>query len=179
MFHWLLSKFRSNERYDTYHPGERLIYRYWDGGKFITADPLVVYKRMMTKGPELSVDIKVARSASKDAAKANDRMIEKIREIFAVKPLDQGGLAEVETVELMDHFLVYCQQVKKNSRPSATSSTPTVDSTFSSNGSPTTSNSSASGSIVGESDSAVPTPSPPESEPLLASPIPDSNTTSP
>lgn len=148
------------ERPDVYHPRERLIYYYWNGAKHVAADPIALYKRMMAQGPELSIDIKVANSASKDAGKAHDALVGRIRTIFDLKPLTDGGLSELESAQLLDHFLVYCERLKKNSSPSPTSSTTTADSPTSSPTVPPTSNSSVSGSTANGPSTDGPGPSP-------------------
>lgn len=138
-----------------YRLQDRLIYKYWNGNEEIIADPLVLYKKMMARGPELSIDIKVSTSISKDADKAHDQAILKIREIFSVKSLDEGGLTELETVQLLDHFLLYCEEIKKNSSYSVISSS-NSDTKPSFRANPPIQNSSASGSIGGESTTGAP-----------------------
>ncbi len=165
---WLKSLFTKSmstsnpDNFDVYHPKERLIYRYWNGHQQIFADPLVLYRRMLTKGPELSIDMKVSTSPMKDAAEAHVRMLAKIREIFCIEDFEKDGmgLTELETVELLNHFLVYCDLLKKKSNPSPTPSTPTVPSPVSSPGAPPTPNSSASGSVADGSSTSAPQSSP-------------------
>jgi hypothetical protein len=114
---------RQQEKLDVYKPTERLLYSYFDGTKMVKADPLVLYKKMMDIGPELSINIKISSSPMKEAGKAYADMVEQIRGIFGIKILEEGGLTELETAALLDHFLVYCDTVKKNSRFSPISST--------------------------------------------------------
>lgn len=129
MFRKLFSWFRGGEeQYDLYKPSQKKIYAYWNGREEIQADPIMLYKRMMVKGPELSIDLKVADSSSKDAAKAHDAAIVKIQEIFSLKPYENGGgLTQTQQIELLEHFLIYCEWLKKNSRKSQTTLTPTED----------------------------------------------------
>lgn len=129
-----------------YRPYERLIYSYWDGKANVRADPLVLYKRLMDVGPELSAAMQLSTSISKSAVKGHDDMVGKIRGIFRVEPLEKGGLSELETVLLLDHFLVYCEGVKKNSRTSATTPNVTAASINTSVESPPIPNTSDSGS---------------------------------
>ena len=167
IWEWLSGLFaRRGGSHDFYRPGQRLIYRYWDGEKVITADPMVLYRRVSDVGPELSVDIRVTNSISKGAGKAYTNVLKKVREIFSVKSLEEGGLSETETLELLDHFLGYCDGVKKNSRSTLTTATETsAPSAPSSAESPPTTNTSASGSTGGEPFTAGPalTPSEPAS----------------
>ena len=118
MLGWLIKSFRGNGAIDSFHPGERLIYNYFDGRGMVRADPMVLYKRVKERGPSLAIDAKVAKSPSKDAAEHHGKLVVAIREVFHLAPFDQGGLTDLEATELLDHFLYYCDNVKKNlSRP--------------------------------------------------------------
>lgn len=159
------------DRFGLYHPREREIYEYFDGDKIVKADPMVLYKRVMAKGPEIAIDMSVARSPLKAAGKAHDDLIRKIRDIFNVKPLDVGGLTEQETMDLFDDFLIYVDAVKKNTTPPPTSQEgtlpPTSPSTApSGDGSsaldPPSPSSSDSGSASNGSSTDTPPPSPTE-----------------
>lgn len=124
---WLKSLFGKAEPFDTYTPTERLIFHYYDGKETVHADPYVLFKRMMKYAPELDVAMRVSVNplVNKDQARdAHDEMIEKIRDIFSVKPFEQSGLTELETVELLNRFLAFCGSVKKNSKVMPTNSTP-------------------------------------------------------
>jgi len=147
--------------FDVYKPKERNIYSYYNGEGMVACDPILLYKSLMKHGPSLSIDIKVANSPSKGAEQAHDSMVKTIREIFSVKPLEEGGLTEAETVGLLDHFLIYSERIKKNSSPSATIWTPTPPSAISGEGQPTSST-TGSGSADGESPTAGPAMSRPE-----------------
>ena len=153
------------ERYDVYRPTERMIYTYWDGKDEKKADPLVLYKRLMDVWPSLSIDMKVARSPLRDAPKAHDKAMAQIREVFNTQRMEEGGLSEIETLRLLDHFLIYCECIKKNSSMSAMPSMPLEDFPITSEEGPPTSSSSVSGSTgTGEStEPPKPLPSEPES----------------
>lgn len=159
-------------KYDLYCPRHRYIYGYFDGKDVVMADPMVLYKKVMARGPDIAVHMKVAASRSKDAAKAHESMLRNIREVFVIKPFDEGGLTESETVELLEHFMAYCEDVKKNSNQLSTSLggtspfTGTVSSASpeeSSSGDPPTKNSSDSGSTENACSTESPPPSPSES----------------
>ena len=147
LFEKVKSFLLGEDRYDVYHPKKRMIYSYWNGDKLIDSDPLVLYKRMMDHSTDISIDMKVSSSASKDSGKAHNNLIKSIREIFEIKPLAEGGLTEIETVNLLDHFIIYSEWVKKNLNPSATSSNSLEESNSSSEESQATLNSLESGSI--------------------------------
>ena len=106
----------------------RKIYTFFDGERDRRVDPMIVYKRISTVAPSLSIDIKVSQSASKDAIKAHDTVVAKIQEIFGVRPLDDtGGLTQGEMLDLLNDFMEWCSQVKKNSRTEQISSPPTEE----------------------------------------------------
>lgn len=120
------------DRYDTYRPREQLIYHYWDGQKMRSVDPVKVYKKMAEVGQELSANIRVSTSPSKGAAKAYESVVKSIRGIFDLQSFEEGGLTEIDTVGLLDHFLIFCGRLKKNTNPSSMSSTSLADSKISS-----------------------------------------------
>ena len=112
------------ENYDLYEPKEKEVFRFYNGEKMVRADPLVLYKRLMDKGPELHIDLKVSVSASKDAEVAHKALDRKIREVFNLSPLVDGidatnTLTETQTVELLTAFITYCGFQKKNMNTSA------------------------------------------------------------
>jgi hypothetical protein len=160
---WLLNRFARDDQYEVYRPKERLIYSYFDGKNIVHADPISTYKRLMAVGPELSVRIKLANSPSNAAGQAHEELLRDIRKVFGVKALDEGGLTEIETVDLLDHFLIYCARVKKKQNPWPMPSTPTAASPTTSAAGPATANSSGSGSVENASPTGVPPPSPSES----------------
>lgn len=177
--------------FDLYRPAERYIYSYFDGAKIVRADPIELYRRIMSKWPELRTDIAVSQSPSKDAARCHERMIATLRELFNVKaldPVERTGLTEVETIELLNHFFTFNGEVKKNSSGPPTSPTATSPPTpqptagpssdSSSGESPTTKNSD-SGSTANGQPSDAPTKSPSVPEPHSATLTPDSTTTGP
>lgn len=110
----------SEEPFDLYRPRERLIYRYFDGKRVVDADPMELFRRQADVGPELSAHIKGAFSPLKTAPQEYQWMLEKIRTIFGVAPFKDGGLTDLETVDLLNHFLVWQGRLKKNSSPPPT-----------------------------------------------------------
>lgn len=123
MFQWLFSLFsktNSNDVFCTYKPEERLIYSYWNGKELIKADPMTLYKKVMSHGAEISIDWKVSSSVSKDAISSHSNLIKRLREIFEIPPFQSDGLTESELIDLLDHFLSFVNIVKKNSSISAT-----------------------------------------------------------
>lgn len=130
MFGWF------KKRNDIYSPKERKIFSYFDGKRTVQADPLALYKRVMDKGPSLSIDIAVSQSQSKDAAKAQKELVENIRKIFNIEFLTneiecEGTLTDVEVLNLLDMFMDYTADVKKNSKTSLIMPTTTLPSSTS------------------------------------------------
>lgn len=162
LYFWLFK-----DRYDYYHPGERKLYKYFNGKEMVTEDPMVLYKKIMDVGPELDVDWKLAMSISKDARLGHNKLVEKVRKVFAIPPLKEGGLTETETVDLLFHFMIYTGMIKKNSQTVATPATAPSPSTESSPaGESATTNTSDSGSTATDTETSKQELSPSE----LASP---------
>jgi hypothetical protein len=169
---------RREDDFGVFAPSARQIYRFWDGRVWRTEDPMELYARMAKVGPELSVEMKVAQSPSKDAAKAHAKMLEEIRGIFGVVPLKEGGLTQIETVGLLDHFLIFCEALKKNTPPpptasAATSTTSAPPQGTSESAAPATANSSPSGSSESDSSTGTPGPSPSEATSPSATSTPE------
>lgn len=165
---------------DLFQPEQRLIYSYFNGQKVVSVDPLVLYRKTLEQGPSLSIDFKVANSPSKDAAKAYTSLMIHLRRIFDVAEYQQGGLTETEMMQLLEHFLRYCNSIKKNWSPLPTSATATLAPSASSTvDDPATPNSLDSGSTDVASCTNVPEPSPSELELPSDPSTPDSNTGKP
>ncbi len=164
---WLLSWFHRGSA-DLYHADERLIFKFFNGVKWVHGDPLVLYRRLMDVAPVLSVDIKVAQSESNAAAIAHANVLKMTREIFGVEPpsgpIDcRGTLSETQLQILLDEFLMYTDDVKKNSRPNMIcAEVPLPTGKSSPAGSQPTPSSSDSGSTVAEASISSPMPSPSE-----------------
>lgn len=136
MFGWFKNLFRkeSSSKGDAssapskggfFEPKERQIYSYWNGTDVIEADPMTLFRKIMDVGPELAVDVKLADSISKDAAAGFSGMVTKSRTVFGIKSFEEGGLTENESVQLLDNFLGWCQEQKKNMNPTPTAATVT------------------------------------------------------
>lgn len=171
MFGWLGRLFRKTPK--EVHPLEtRLIYSYWDGtwvdGKkrIIKADPVELYKRITEVKMELGIAIKLSRSIHKDAPKGHTTLVEKIRTIFNIPPMKNGiecdnTLNDTEAAELLNDFMLFCNDIKKNWNPTSTTVKETSEATEStSDDIPPTENGSVSGSTEREESIEQPIPSP-------------------
>lgn len=151
--------------YSVYKPGQRLIYKYWNGKDWVFTDPMVIYQKMAAVGPELYIDMKLSESISKDAPLGRRNLLKKIRDIFDVKLYEEGGLTQTETVNLLFHFITYCEWIKKNSSLLPTpvvAPSPSTPQPSSPDVAPTTPPSSDSGSSKDEPSSGPPEPLPTE-----------------
>lgn len=162
---WLLRRTPAVEDLlDVYQPRERAIYRYFDGQKQVSADPLALHYRYCDRSGDLGVMARVANSICKDAGKAFLDVVRYIREIFELKPVAEGGLTDNEAVELLAHFLRYIETVKKNSPPSSMSAPATsAPSAPSSDAGPPSPNTPVSPSTDAGLPPTLPTTSPGES----------------
>ena len=165
--------------HEFYLPKERLVYRYEKSqGEWVSADPILLWKRLMEVAPGLRADMATAELPSKFADIAQERALDAIRGIFDVKPLDgEGkGLTQDETLELFDHYLIWTQRLKKAGSRFATFFRKSADSNLSSVESPATSSSSESGSTESDSNTDQPQPSPSEPESPSAASSPETTT---
>lgn len=100
-----------------YSPAQRFIFHYFDGEKVVRVDPIEQYRKYSKVKDEIEVARSVAASPSKDREQQYEVMISRIRELFSIPKLgEHSGLTEQESVDLFNHFLEYCDYVKKNTR---------------------------------------------------------------
>jgi hypothetical protein len=157
-------------RDDLFEVEEKLIYTHLKGytptGQkvFVRKDPIELYRRVMEHGQEISINSKVARSASKGAPECWVKLVSRLREVFEIPPVEEGGLPSLHMVKLLNHFMDYCGSVKKNlptvtTSASATSAGTPDSGTSTAASPPTTPTTSASGSTATETSTDTPTPS--------------------
>jgi hypothetical protein len=202
---WLLSPFAKKRPggWDAYHPGERKIYSYFDGQGTVKADPMVLWKKyrgmkadidsnydLANAGPKLASDPnlkgeayeKITRDLREKARKGHDRYIELVRELFGVKTLAEGGLTDGEADDLIDHFLWYVFELKKNTPRTATTATgssPTSPPPTSGAENPPTKPTSDSGSTGTDEGTGPPAPSSTAPDTPTGGPAPPSTSGSP
>lgn len=151
--------------YNVFMPKERMIYEYFDGTKVIRVDPMEISRKLSFIGPELDNDLKGAKNPNySKAPECQAEAVKKIREVFDLKPVSEGGLEEVLVIVLLYHFLEFENEwVKKNSPSITTIPAETLEPT-----SPPivevaeqpTSNTTPSGSSKCDPSDGSPTPSP-------------------
>lgn len=97
----------------------RMLFRYWDGRKYVAADPFVLLRKMLATSkfdPESDLK-KLNIPDSKIITERIGYIAEGVREIFNLSPFrpdGRGGLTELECVNLLMEFTGYLERVKKN-----------------------------------------------------------------
>ena len=134
----------------------RLLFRYWDGSRYVSADPFVIFRALVnTEKFDPDTDIKDLQIPdAKIISKKISYIAEGVRKIFNLKSFEQGGLAELECVNLLTQFSEFMNAVKKNGGSNQISLPPTTTLPAPVNGSPeqkSTNESSACSSTVTES----------------------------
>src|ERR1700678_845775 len=104
---WVVSFFRKKElvcTWNCYTPGDCLIYSYFAGKLQRQADPMELFLKIKAAQPGLGIDASVASiDQMKDSDKAKKALATKLREIFNVKPFEEGGLTVTEIIDLWTH----------------------------------------------------------------------------
>lgn len=113
--------------FGVFRPKERLIYSYWDGERNRKGDPLELLRRLNGyEGLALKEDAQLAFGSTPEAPRALGRLVGAVREIFGVKRLDDGGLAEAECLGLLVQFLQFITEVQSDAAPLPSSAPPTA-----------------------------------------------------
>jgi hypothetical protein len=94
----------------------RLLFRYWDGSRYVSADPFVIFRALVnTDKFDPDSDIKDLQIPdAKIIVKKISYIAEGVREIFNVPAFEKGGLSELECVKLLTQFSDFMEAVKKN-----------------------------------------------------------------
>ena len=134
-----------------FHVDDMQIYVYHNGSEVIKADPMTLFKRVSERMSEIQADIQLIcmpamKGWENKIDEAYQHALKCIREVYNVKPLEEGGLTEQKTFELHNHFLRFVFDVKKNSSQSQTSLPTTESASVPLQESPST---TSSGSVFG------------------------------
>lgn len=94
----------------------RLLFRYWDGRRFVSADPFVLLRKLVnTNKFDPDADLKKLKYPDpKIVTEKIGFVAEGVREIFELRSFEAGGLTELECVQLLMTFSEYLETVKKN-----------------------------------------------------------------
>lgn len=120
----------------------RGIFSFHDGRRNRHVDPIVIARRLWTAkieqavrpgmvAPPLPFDSDTARKLiatglADEMQHGYSHMSQAAKFVFGVKPLEEGGLTELECAELVDRFEAYLGDVKKNAKISPIGSGSTV-----------------------------------------------------
>jgi hypothetical protein len=109
----------------------RKIFRFWDGARVRRVDPIVVFRALrLVKDFDLENDLTGIASGD-DSACA--RAIAATRMVFGIQPWnEEDGLTEDETLDVLASFVLWWDELKKNSSPLPISPVATVPSPASS-----------------------------------------------
>lgn len=94
----------------------RLIFSFWDGKQFTSADPFVLLRKLTnTDKFDMTADLKSLQIPDpKIISEKIGFIAEGVREIFSLRPFEDGGLSELECVQLLLTFSDFLDRVKKN-----------------------------------------------------------------
>jgi len=104
----------------------RLLFRYWDGSRFVSADPFLLLRKLLNTD-KFDAELDLKKLEIPDAKIVTEKIgfiAEGVREIFGLKPYEKGGLAELECVQLLMEFSSFLERIKKNGASSLISLPP-------------------------------------------------------
>lgn len=104
----------------------RLLFRFWNGSRFVSEDPFVLFRRLLnTQAFDPDVDLKLLeiKTDPKLVVRKMEHIAEGVREIFEIPAFDAGGLTELECIQLLLQFSGWMETVKKNGVTNQTLST--------------------------------------------------------
>lgn len=106
----------------------RQFYQYYNGEKLVLADPIKLYRKLLSY-PDLNLDhdIKLISAAGDNpqGIEALERLLKATRDIFQVKEYEEKGLLDSEVMDLLVDFSNYMLSVKKNTNSTQTWQKPT------------------------------------------------------
>lgn len=93
-----------------------MLFRFWNGTKFVSADPFVLLRKLInTDKCDIDEDLKKLKIPDpKIVTNTISHIAEGVREIFEVPAFEDGGLTELECVQLVMEFMGFTERVKKN-----------------------------------------------------------------
>jgi|688.fasta_scaffold183078_3 hypothetical protein len=122
----------------------RYVFKFWNGHRTAVADPMVIWRALQSNEDFREDDFKLMKREE-----LRDKIIGKVagitREVFELKPVHEGGLTELECLDLLKAFMLYSGFQKKSGEQMQTSQ-PLTESELSddSTAEPSTSDDSAS-----------------------------------
>jgi hypothetical protein len=114
---------------------KRDIFRFFDGQQWRSIDPLAAYYTMVSHrdcdaAQDLPALVRDDFQTPQEAWETVGRVQQMIRDMFGLKPFEQGGLTHFEADDLLGEFLAYIDRVKKkrNRLPRSSPSTAPISS---------------------------------------------------
>jgi hypothetical protein len=90
----------------------RLLFRYFNGEKWVAADPLPIYRRLRAEADRLVV---LATAWDEQRHPEANEFVDLVSEIFALKAFDpdtEKGLTETEIVQVFAEFDLFLKEVR-------------------------------------------------------------------
>lgn len=91
----------------------RYVFKFWNGHRTAFADPMVIWRALQSNEDFREDDFKLMKVEA-----LRDNLIGKVasitREVFELKPFAEGGLSELECLDLLKAFMMYSGFQKKS-----------------------------------------------------------------
>ncbi len=98
----------------------RYVFKFWNGHRTVLADPMVIWRTLQSNEDFREDDFKLMKVEA-----LREKIIGKVagitREVFELKPLHEGGLTELECLDLLKAFMMYSGFQKKSGDKTQTS----------------------------------------------------------
>jgi hypothetical protein len=100
---------------------ERLIFKYHDGSKERSADPMLVFRAMLAH-PTFELEKHIDELIADDPhiqSEASKLAVQATRDILGIKAWSEDnpdGLTELDTLAVLASFVAFTEQLKKNGR---------------------------------------------------------------
>jgi hypothetical protein len=98
------------------------LFRYFNGEKWVAADPLPIYRRLRAEADRLVV---LATAWDEQRHPEANEFVQLVSEIFGLKAFDphtEKGLTETEIVQVFAEFDLFLKEVRDRFFPGSTSS---------------------------------------------------------
>ena len=115
---WLRRKARDKQRF---------IFRYWNGSKTVFGDPLELHRNLQAH-PDYTEDSFSLITREELRNDIIGELAAVVREVFSIPKLIDGGLTELECVQLLAEFIEYAGVQKKSGEQTPTLPTATEES---------------------------------------------------
>ena len=104
----------------------RFIFHYWNGSRTVKADPLVVWRTLQQTEDYSEDDFRLLKV---DALRQEltSKIAGIVRQVFSIKLPDEGGLTELECLDLIRRFIEYAGFQKKSGSPTPSLPQSTAD----------------------------------------------------